>query len=1490
MAKEFIVYSKTKAEFEALVSSGEVDTSQMGIIAETGEMWWNGEYRPIAETVPFANDLTGRIEATPEEFTFRPSAGDKSIRDESALIKKIKGNTIVWNQCINNALNNSLYGKTAWYVRQGAQNAEIVGNYVVINCVSGESSIPTLSQIVNFKKNHKYLIHLRWESTTEKDSYGRVLRCEMNNNVVGGTVVDYFTNVVSLNTLTGDKYIIKTAVDDAKYLVIAPRKYTNDIGQYLKISVNLFDLTQMFGAGNEPTTVEEFKALFPNSYYDYNAGELVSMTSNGLFANGFNQWDEEWVLGEFQNGSLISGNRICSKNFIKIVPNQVYAANKSLLISLYDSEKNFIPYDGNGDFPAYGNFLDFNFDVIREGKFPIEAEFIKFRPYSSYGSTTYKNDICINLSHTGVRNGEYEPYWDATKDLSIIQKYFPNGMRSAGSIYDEISFDETIQQWVAIQRVGSVDLGSLNWYVQSGYEEKGGFAAQVPSRATTQNIVTSILYSHNFFWSNFDNLADYVIYTSTNTKNLFAKYTNYTNASSFKTAMSGVMLYYELAEPIITTIEEPIDLSYKVSDFGIEKMLSDSFSAPFKADIIYQFNATDRVRENSMNISKLSKKHTLLESRVDREIANITTELEEVGENFFPLTGTLPANQIGEFKANTTNNGKEREWSLATAKIDYLRGNRLAFLQSSEFTIEHSYDNGATWTARGNTTQASLTLWADQPWGSPLSFGSSFTTGAMLRITIKPNSARQGLIEMLAIKFFENGGKFNIKVESNTSSAQDVWTEQCNVSPSTTTWCPTYLISYGKWLYGANNYHLRLTFTALNDGAKNSSLIAIGAYGLSTGVTTQVTPQLAMARLGHMYNWDYLQNVQFPNKVTASAFVKSGGTSSQILMADGSTKTDAGLSINYSQVGLNTYGQKVFAGVPVVLSPNIDVIRPNHLAFLQDDEYVVEKSDDSGETWYEVTKTDLIRQIFIGNNTGGLFIESAPEKMLRITIKPIGRYTQYEWLYLYTESPYNATNPPTTVTVEYSTGDAPDTWIGAVTAPINGQPAPNVVGLGVRNLGGSGSVGYGLRLTFQTTVTSTRSLTIYGIELHGTRIDTAKNNMMRWSHLYSTDASQNASFPAKVTATEFNTTNGKALTTDAQTLTADQKAQVATNLGGDTNNGLVRYVGGVLPLKKISAPDANGVEQTYVLPNASDEDKESVSGVIATEGFVDEGYIPRPSGTSASKTNKLLAYSDGRTYDSGVGVTQDVSDIANGATDSVPTSVIVKEYVDGQQPTEGDGISIRGKSISVKATTNAFSFKDGQLDLSANIINSIQKGEEAKTAVDELSAVVSPSISGGVRVLDITVTSGLIDDNNLVYALPSAPEESLGDADAVLATEGYVAKYMNDNLPTAVATATERVLTWSPTNSIRANTIYDISQSTTTALTIYSFVGGSGTTYAFDDVWRVRFAGVSSALSVVPTVRWENGIAPNFSEWAICDLEFRRLPNDEYIGKWTIYR
>jgi hypothetical protein len=44
----------------------------------------------------------------------------------------------------------------------------------------------------------------------------------------------------------------------------------------------------MFGAGNEPSTVEEFKAMFPDEYYAYSAGEIKSAGVNKIVSKDSN--------------------------------------------------------------------------------------------------------------------------------------------------------------------------------------------------------------------------------------------------------------------------------------------------------------------------------------------------------------------------------------------------------------------------------------------------------------------------------------------------------------------------------------------------------------------------------------------------------------------------------------------------------------------------------------------------------------------------------------------------------------------------------------------------------------------------------------------------------------------------------------------------------------------------------------------------------------------------------------------------------------------------------------------------------------------------------------------------------------------------------------------------------------------------------------------------------------------------------------------------
>ena len=86
---------------------------------------------------------------------------------------------------------------------------------------------------------------------------------------------------------------------------------------------------------------------------------------------------------------------------------------------------------------------------------------------------------------------------------------------------------------------------------------------------------------------------------------------SYTDVVTFKAAMQGVMLYYELAEPIMTELDKADqfrDLDYQVWNCGTEKAIAEGKSAPLAADITYGFNAIGKIKELEEAIKALQTK------------------------------------------------------------------------------------------------------------------------------------------------------------------------------------------------------------------------------------------------------------------------------------------------------------------------------------------------------------------------------------------------------------------------------------------------------------------------------------------------------------------------------------------------------------------------------------------------------------------------------------------------------------------------------------------------------------------------------------------------------------------------------------------------------------------------------------------------------------------------------------------------------------------
>jgi hypothetical protein len=197
---------------------------------------------------------------------------------------------------------------------------------------------------------------------------------------------------------------------------------------------------------------------------------------------------------------------------------------------------------------------------------------------------------------------------------------------SAGSAHDEITATK------AIKRIGVVDMGTLKWFDYSQYNygfisgRVNGIKQSNLNFETPLNYEKIVLSSENWAVNNdkFITTNPQVIGPSFNNCALI-KDTSITDLETFKQAMQGVLLYYELAEPIEVDLEEPLNLTYEAWDFGTEELHTEAKTTPLNADISYQFNAVDRIRENTTKASDLEARVLQLEAML--------TQMAQVNES-----------------------------------------------------------------------------------------------------------------------------------------------------------------------------------------------------------------------------------------------------------------------------------------------------------------------------------------------------------------------------------------------------------------------------------------------------------------------------------------------------------------------------------------------------------------------------------------------------------------------------------------------------------------------------------------------------------------------------------------------------------------------------------------------------------------------------------------------------------------------------------------
>lgn len=164
------------------------------------------------------------------------------------------GGSIKWNQMVNTT--NRTF--TTRGVTVTVSNGKITysgtptdgASYIDILTVS---AYPSLVDLTKFVAGHKYFINVTDTGRNPKRRVYAVLNQPYTESPNANDQLSIYAC-----TGTPTYFMIRLWVNDSIGTAISGEAY-----------VNCFDLTEMFGEGNEPATVSDFKALFPKDYYPY---------------------------------------------------------------------------------------------------------------------------------------------------------------------------------------------------------------------------------------------------------------------------------------------------------------------------------------------------------------------------------------------------------------------------------------------------------------------------------------------------------------------------------------------------------------------------------------------------------------------------------------------------------------------------------------------------------------------------------------------------------------------------------------------------------------------------------------------------------------------------------------------------------------------------------------------------------------------------------------------------------------------------------------------------------------------------------------------------------------------------------------------------------------------------------------------------------------------------------------------------------------------
>lgn len=591
--------------------------SGTGLAKRTADNTWE-----LTDTADKAEEL---VTSTEEDAMFTSRQVPSVAVGDVCKITSVKGKSVVWNQLVENG--NFANGTSNWAANSCTMSVQ---SNVLNVTTTAENGGPSCNAAI--LSGHNLFIRF----TVYASASANIL-VYLQGGSAGIVPITSGWQTVSILTTPSSAHNnmwIRFSV----------------VGTYQLRNVNIIDLTQMFGAGNEPATVEEFEALYPLGYYDYNTGELVNNAASGveMLDSGGNSLGEiatpitEIVPADKPTVRL---NQLVPQGFIVVASsNGITAVNNRDGSYTLNGTATGLASLGGGSL----SLVKDHYYYIRGGHIGVGVAFNIYNS-SAFGSSGQSAPVIVKSNATTISTtnriivtqgttlnnyriypqlidltemygagneptstaeveeligSDYIPY---NTGEGIPNRIFPKGMKSAGSVADEWSGR------TATKRIGVVDLGALAWNYRSSdnffYAVVSGMKQPSTGAERLDGVISSKYPVDTFTGISVDatdkTMKRYV-------GNIYIRDTSYTATATFKAAMSGVYLYYELATPIEYTTDPLPDTLVPFESGGTMRRLpvdtSEEVAAPMVCDFVYGANIGDVIKSINNNTEEYRKK------------------------------------------------------------------------------------------------------------------------------------------------------------------------------------------------------------------------------------------------------------------------------------------------------------------------------------------------------------------------------------------------------------------------------------------------------------------------------------------------------------------------------------------------------------------------------------------------------------------------------------------------------------------------------------------------------------------------------------------------------------------------------------------------------------------------------------------------------------------------------------------------------------------